>query len=171
MAESLGYHPQDLTKAERYRAAQSLLVSLQPQSTDDAWACWAYLANVSAVLGETFGWWWVGFYLDTGVELSLGPFQGPLACTTIAYERGVCGAAYSQQKTQLVPDVHLFPGHIACSSATQSELVVPIMYEGQCLGVIDADSEWPAHYDAADAEGLEQIAALVAPYVYLIQNN
>ena len=121
----------------------------------------ANLANTAAVIHETFGFWWTGFYLVQGRELVLGPFQGPIACTRIPYGRGVCGAAWQQGKTVVVPDVEEFPGHIACSSASRSEIVVPILRNGEVLGVLDIDSRELATFDDEDAAGLEAIAALL----------
>ena len=115
-------------------------------------------ANVSALLMEALpDVSWVGFYLRNGDELVLGPFQGKVACMHIAWGRGVCGTAALQDSTQLVSDVHAFPGHIACDSASQSEVVVPIHEEGQVTGVLDLDSTSPARFSERDAEGLEQV--------------
>jgi L-methionine (R)-S-oxide reductase len=121
----------------------------------------ANLANICAALKEQFKWFWVGFYLVKDDELVLGPFQGPIACTRIALGRGVCGAAWEQQKTLVVPDVEEFPGHIACSSLSRSEIVVPVFYNGKVTAVLDVDSELLDHYDAVDAQYLEQIVKLV----------
>ena len=116
------------------------------------------LANVSALLMEALpDVSWVGFYLRNKDELVLGPFQGKVACMHIAWGRGVCGTAALQDSTQLVSDVHAFPGHIACDSASQSEVVVPIHEEGQVTGVLDLDSTSPARFSERDAEGLEQV--------------
>lgn len=122
----------------------------------------ANLANTSAALKQTFDFWWVGFYLFDGKELVLGPFQGPIACTRILPTKGVCGHSFSEMKTVIVPDVNQFPGHIACSSASLSEIVVPLIYEGRCVGVLDVDSQYLAHFDEVDATYLEQIAALLS---------
>ena len=122
----------------------------------------ANLGNVAAVLRETFGWFWVGFYLVKGEQLVLGPFQGPLACTRIGYGKGVCGASWSQGATIVVPDVEAFPGHISCSSASRSEIVLPIYDRGgKVVAVLDADSSALAEYDATDAEMLEKLAAML----------
>jgi GAF domain-containing protein len=121
------------------------------------------LANFSALLKDTFHWWWIGIYFNDGKELKVGPYQGPLACNSIAYNRGVCGHAYSTASTVIVPDVEEFPGHIACSTASKSEIVVPIIHEGQVLGVIDADSEFLNHFDDQDAAGLEKLATILVP--------
>lgn len=123
----------------------------------------ANLANVAAVLHEAFGFWWTGFYLVQGHELVLGPFQGPVACTRIPFGRGVCGTAWQQGRTVVVPDVEEFPGHIACSSASRSEIVVPVIKGKDVVAVLDIDSRELATFDARDAAGLEAIVALLAP--------
>jgi GAF domain-containing protein len=119
----------------------------------------ANLANTAAILKEAFGFWWVGFYLRDGDqnELILGPFQGPLACTRIPFGKGVCGVAAHEKRTLIVPDVDQFPGHIACSSASRSEIVVPLMVKGHCVGVLDVDSEHLDDFDDVDQSGLEAI--------------
>jgi L-methionine (R)-S-oxide reductase len=118
----------------------------------------ANLANVSAILKQAFDFHWVGFYRATSPEmLTLGPFQGPLACVSIPFERGVCGAAARERKTQLVPDVEKFPGHIACSGLSKSEIVVPLVYNGETQLVLDIDSDKVNDFDATDREYLEQI--------------
>lgn len=119
------------------------------------------LANISAALKEQFGWFWVGFYLVKGDELVLGPFQGPVACTRIRKGKGVCGTSWERAETVVVPNVDEFPGHIACASASRSEIVVPIFHEGQVIGVLDADSEHLAHFDDIDAIFLEEIVNLI----------
>ena len=124
----------------------------------------ANLANVAAVLHEAFGFWWTGFYLVQGRELVLGPFQGPVACTRIPYGKGVCGTAWQQGKTVVVPDVEEFPGHIACSSASRSEIVVPVVKGQDVVAVLDIDSRELATFDARDAAGLEAIVALLAKF-------
>ena len=121
----------------------------------------ANLANISAALKEQFNWWWVGFYWVQEDELVLGPFQGPVACTRIKKGRGVCGAAWEQGKTLIVDDVEKFPGHIACSSASKSEIVVPVFKNGTILGVLDVDSELLAHFDEVDKIYLEKIVGLL----------
>ncbi len=121
----------------------------------------ANLANIAAALKEQFLWWWVGFYLVKGEELVLGPFQGPVACTRIRKGRGVCGSSWAEGKTLIVPDVEKFPGHIACSSLSRSEIVVPLFRDGIVWGVLDVDSEHPDHYDEIDREWLEKIVALL----------
>lgn len=125
----------------------------------------ANLANISSALKETFGWWWVGFYLLKDDQLVLGPFQGPIACTRIRKGKGVCGTAWAEAKSQLVPDVEQFPGHIACSSASVSEIVVPVFnLAGDVTGVLDVDSERYDVLDSTDVLYLEKIAALVSAY-------
>jgi GAF domain-containing protein len=123
----------------------------------------ANLANVAAVLREAFGFYWVGFYLAKEGQLVLGPFQGPLACTRINFDQGVCGHAFSTRETVLVPDVDKFPGHIVCSSASRSEVVVPLFDgSGNTVGVLDVDSDKLNDFSDADARGLEQICALIS---------
>lgn len=119
----------------------------------------AKLANVSSALRMCFGFFWVGFYLVEGEELVLGPFQGDIACTRIAYGRGVCGTAWQQKETIIVPDVELFPGHIACSSLSKSEIVVPVYQDGQIIGVLDIDSDELDSFDKTDARYLEELCA------------
>lgn len=127
----------------------------------------ANLANIAAALKEQFGWFWVGFYMvkenaNTGnSELVLGPFQGPVACTRIAKGRGVCGTSWANEKTIIVADVEKFPGHIACSSASKSEIVVPIFNGTNVVGVLDVDSELLDQFDAVDQQYLEAIVALI----------
>ncbi|MCF3108573.1 GAF domain-containing protein [Niabella sp. CC-SYL272] len=122
----------------------------------------ANLSNIAAALKEQFQWWWVGFYLVKNDELVLGPFQGPVACTRIRKGRGVCGAAWEQAVTLIVPDVEQFPGHIACSSFSKSEIVVPIIRNGQVMGVLDVDSEKPDHFDAVDQQYLETLVSRIS---------
>ena len=124
----------------------------------------ANMANVAAVLHEAFGFWWTGFYLVQGRELVLGPFQGPVACTRIPFGRGVCGTAWQQGRTVVVPDVEEFPGHIACSSASRSEIVVPVIKGKDVVAVLDIDSRELATFDGRDAAGLEAIVALLAKF-------
>jgi GAF domain-containing protein len=125
----------------------------------------ANLANITAALKETFHFFWVGFYLVDGDELVLGPFQGPIACTRIRKGKGVCGAAWEQQQTLVVPDVDAFPGHIACSSISKSEIVVPIFKNGHVVGVLDVDSENYNTFDADDAHYLNQICQWLSDLV------
>jgi GAF domain-containing protein len=121
----------------------------------------ANLANVTAALKEQFGWFWVGFYIVKNEELVLGPFQGPIACTRIKKGRGVCGSSWEKAETLIVPDVEKFPGHIACSSLSKSEIVVPILKNGMVWGVLDVDSEMLDQFDDKDQYYLEQIVALI----------
>ncbi|HQW91628.1 MAG TPA: GAF domain-containing protein [Ferruginibacter sp.] len=121
----------------------------------------ANLANVSAALKEQFGWLWVGFYLVKNDELVLGPFQGPVACTRIKKGRGVCGAAWQKAETLIVADVEKFPGHIACSSLSRSEIVVPLIRNGEVTGVLDVDSAELDQFDETDKKYLEEIISLI----------
>jgi L-methionine (R)-S-oxide reductase len=117
----------------------------------------ANLANTAAALKEQFGWLWVGFYIVKKDELVVGPFQGPVACTRIRKGRGVCGTSWERAQTVIVPDVEKFPGHIACSSLSKSEIVVPIIRDGEVVAILDVDSEWPSQFDETDQRYLEQI--------------
>lgn len=121
----------------------------------------ANLANTVAALKEQFGWFWVGFYLVKKDELVLAPFQGPVACTRIKKSRGVCGSAWAEARTLIVPDVEKFPGHIACSSLSKSEIVVPIIREGKVLGVLDVDADELDQFNETDQLYLEQIVNLI----------
>lgn len=123
----------------------------------------ANLANVCAALKEQFKWFWVGFYLVKQDELVLGPFQGPVACTRIRKGRGVCGSSWQQAATLIVPDVEKFPGHIACSSLSRSEIVVPIIRNNEVIGVLDVDSELLDQFDETDKKYLEEIVAAITP--------
>lgn len=125
----------------------------------------ANLANIAAVLKEAFGFFWVGFYLKKADQLVLGPFQGPIACTRIDFGKGVCGHAYSTGSTVIVPNVDEFPGHIACSSAARSEIVVPIHGGGGVFGVLDVDSDQLNDFSDADREGLERITAIIERFI------
>ncbi len=121
----------------------------------------ANLANITAALKEQFGWFWVGFYIVKEDELVLGPFQGPVACTRIKKGRGVCGSSWDKAATLIVPDVEKFPGHIACSSISKSEIVLPVLKNGIVWGVLDVDSELLNQFDQIDQFYLEQILALI----------
>jgi L-methionine (R)-S-oxide reductase len=121
----------------------------------------ANLANITAALKQQFDFFWIGFYLVKNEELVLGPFQGPIACTRIRKGRGVCGTAWLQQKTIIVPDVEKFPGHIACSSLSKSEIVVPVWKNGEILGVLDIDSDSLESFDETDASYLEKLVDLI----------
>lgn len=127
--------------------------SLLEGETDEV-AC---MANLAALLHRAFGFWWTGFYRVVGDELVLGPFQGPVACIHIPYGRGVCGTAWKRNETVVVPDVEEFPGHIACSSESRSEIVVPVRRQGQVVAVLDIDSKELAAFDDTDREFLETI--------------
>ena len=145
------------TKQERY---EGLLPQIKAVVEDEPDLI-ANMANVAVMLHETFGFWWTGFYRVEGEELVLGPFQGPMACTRIKKGRGVCGTAWAEAQTQVVPDVELFPGHIACSSASRSEIVVPIFKEGQVIAVLDIDSDRLSTFDETDRRYLEQVVELL----------
>ena len=121
----------------------------------------ANLANIAAALKEQFGWLWVGFYLVKNDELVLGPFQGPVACTRISKGRGVCGAAWQQAETLIVPDVEKFTGHIACSSLSRSEIVVPLISNNEVVGVLDVDSELLNLFDETDKKYLEEVMGMI----------
>lgn len=121
----------------------------------------ANMANLAAMIHQTFGFWWTGFYRVVGEELVLGPFQGPMACTRIARGRGVCGTAWQRGETIVVEDVEQFPGHIACSAMSRSEIVVPIFAGGKIVAVLDIDSEHLATFDATDKEWLERMVLLL----------
>lgn len=145
------------TKQERYEALLPQIKSVVGEEPDLI----ANMANVAAMLHETFGFWWTGFYRVQGDVLLLGPFQGPMACTRIKKGRGVCGTAWQKGETQIVPDVDQFPGHIACSSASRSEIVVPVTMEGEIIGVLDIDSAEPDTFDETDRRYLEYIVTLL----------
>ena len=143
-----------MTKQEKY---QSLLPQTQAVMDENVDLI-ANMANMAAMLHETFGFWWTGFYRVIGNVLVLGPFQGPLACTRIAYGRGVCGTAWKERRTVVVPDVEQFPGHIACSAASRSEIVVPVFGpDGAVTAVLDIDSDRLATFDEDDRVALERI--------------
>lgn len=145
------------TKAERYETLLPQLQALVESETDEI----ANMANIAACIMDTFKFWWVGFYRVIDGELVLGPFQGPLACTRIRKGKGVCGTAWAEAKTIIVPDVDQFPGHIACSSASRSEIVVPIIKNGEVTAVLDIDSEHLNTFDETDQEWLEKIQPLL----------
>lgn len=146
-----------MTKEEKYQEIIPQIQSLIAGETDLI----ANMANIAAVLHEAFRFWWTGFYLVKGKELVLGPFQGPIACTRIPYNKGVCGTAWAKDETVIVPNVHEFPGHIACSSASKSEIVVPIRQNGEIIAVLDIDSAEYNTFDAIDKKYLEQIFAYI----------
>ena len=120
------------------------------------------MANIAAALKEACGFFWVGFYLVDRDRLTLGPFQGPVACSQIAFGQGVCGTAWKERRAIIVPDVERFPGHIACNALSRSEIVVPILLEDQVIGVLDADSTEPDQFDRVDAEFLSEICRLIS---------
>lgn len=155
MAEEL--HIAQGGKEEKYALLYKQVASIVENESDTI----ANMANVAAMIHNTFGFWWTGFYRVIGEELILGPFQGPLACSRIKFGRGVCGTAWKEQRTQVVPDVELFPGHIACSSASKSEIVVPLFKEGKVIAVLDIDSEHLATFDETDKLWLERIVELL----------
>ncbi len=144
-------------KEQTYDSLYKQMCSLIEGEQDEI----ANMANVVALIHDTFHFWWTGFYRVIGQELVLGPFQGPIACTRIAYGRGVCGTAWQEQKTIVVPDVEQFEGHIACSSASKSEIVVPVWRNEKIVAVLDIDSEKLATFDDIDRIWLEKIAALL----------
>ena len=146
-----------MTKQEKYTSLLPQVQAVMDSSVDII----ANMANMAAMLHETFGFWWTGFYRVIGDELVLGPFQGPLACTRIAYGRGVCGTAWKERRTIVVPDVEQFPGHIACSSASRSEIVVPVFQDGEVIAVLDIDSAELNTFDETDVEYLERMVDLL----------
>jgi L-methionine (R)-S-oxide reductase len=148
-------------KADQY---QSILPQIQAIIEDETDMI-ANLANICAALKQQFNWFWIGFYLVKDNELVLGPFQGPIACTRIAKGRGVCGSAWQQQQMIIVPDVDQFPGHIACSSASKSEIVLPIMSNGDCVGVLDIDSDELNQFDEIDAKYLQQLMLMIEKFI------
>ena len=156
MAEEL-YIPTDASREQLYESLLPQIRSVVEDESDEV----ANMANVAAVLREAFGFFWIGFYRNIGGELVLGPFQGPLACTRIAEGKGVCGSAMAQKKTLIVPNVEEFPGHIACSSRSRSEIVVPGLRNGQVVFVLDIDSEQLAEFSELDQRYLEQVVSLV----------
>ncbi|SHM05056.1 GAF domain-containing protein [Mucilaginibacter sp. OK098] len=144
-------------KAEQYQSLIPQVEALLMGEPDLV----ANMANVCAALKEQFKWLWVGFYLVKEDELVLGPFQGPVACTRIGLGKGVCGASWQQEKTLIVPDVEAFPGHIACASASRSEIVVPVFSNGKVVAVLDVDSDELDQFDETDAQYLQQVVELV----------
>lgn len=147
----------DGNKLEQYEALLPQLQSLTSGETDIV----ANMANVAAALKQTFGFFWVGFYVVKEEMLVLAPFQGPLACTRIRYGKGVCGTAWKEARTIIVPDVEQFPGHIACSSDSRSEIVVPVVRNGKVVAVLDIDSDKLNEFDGTDAEYLEKLCAFL----------
>ncbi len=144
-------------KADQYHSLIPQIEALLHGETDLV----ANMANMVAALKEQFKWFWVGFYLVKDNELVLGPFQGPVACTRIGLGKGVCGASWQQKQTLVVPDVEAFPGHIACSSLSRSEIVVPLFSDGEVVAVLDVDSELLDQFDDTDKQKLEQLVKLL----------
>ena len=146
-----------MTKADKYKELYKQLASLLEGESDQI----ANMANMAALIHETFGFLWTGFYIVKSEQLVLGPFQGPIACTRIPYGKGVCGTSWQRQETIVVPDVHEFPGHIACSSLSRSEIVVPIFSNNEVYAVLDIDSKELATFDDTDKDWLEKIVELL----------
>jgi L-methionine (R)-S-oxide reductase len=159
MSETLFLTP-DLPKAGRYAELHPQIEALTTGEADRT----ANLANTAAALRQAFGFFWVGFYLVQGEELVLGPFQGPIACTRIRRGRGVCGTSWAEARTVLVPDVEAFPGHIACSSDSKSEIVVPIFKNGEVVAVLDVDSDQLNDFEHDDQVALEQLMTLATQW-------
>ena len=147
------------TKEEQYSLVYKQIASLIAGENDAV----SVMANISAMLHDSFGFWWTGFYRVEGGELILGPFQGPVACMHIGYGKGVCGTAWKERRTVVVPDVEQFPGHIACSSESRSEIVVPVVQKGAVVAVLDIDSRELETFDEVDAQWLEKIVLLLPP--------
>lgn len=150
-----------IDKQERYKTLLPQIESLVAGETDVI----ANLSNVAAALKQTMDFFWVGFYLVKDGELVLGPFQGPIACTRIAYGKGVCGAAWKEQKTIIVPDVDQFPGHIACSSSSKSEIVLPAFKHGEVALVLDVDSDRLSDFDETDKGALEKVMKIIEKFL------
>lgn len=145
------------TRADQYLNLHPQIQSLLAGETD----LYANLANIAAAIHDIFGFFWVGFYLVKGDELVLGPFQGPVACTRIPFHKGVCGYAYTERKTVIVPNVDEFPGHIACASASKSEIVIPVFHNNQVILVLDVDSDSLNDFTEEDQIGLEKIMGII----------
>lgn len=153
MAESISIS-KGANKEDKYR---ELLPQIKALITGES-SVIANMANITAALKETFGWWWVGFYIKDGNELVLAPFQGPIACTRIGFGKGVCGTAWKEEKSILVPNVNEFPGHIACSNLTKSEIVIPVFNsKNEFVAVLDIDSENYDTLDEIDVKYLEKL--------------
>ncbi len=159
MAESLTLD-QTLTKEGKYKALLPQIEALVTGETDLI----ANISNLVAALKQSMGFFWVGVYFNKENQLVLGPFQGPVACTRIPYSKGVCGACYTRQETILVPDVEAFPGHIACSSDSRSEIVVPVIKDGEVKLVLDVDSDKLNDFDEIDQQYLERLMQLVGSW-------
>lgn len=145
------------SKAEKYEVLYKQIKELVGYETDEI----ANMANISSMIHETFGFLWTGFYRVVGEELVLGPFQGPLACSRIKFGKGVCGTAWKEECSLVVPDVEQFPGHIACSSLSRSEIVVPVLSDGVIVAVLDIDSREFSTFDEEDRFWLEKIVSLL----------
>ena len=156
MSEDL-YIPQTENREEKYLSLIPQIESLIATEKDLI----ANLANVAAAIHQTFNFFWVGFYLIKDNELVLAPFQGPIACTRIKYGKGVCGTAWQRGETIIVPDVDQFPGHIACSSQSKSEIVIPLFSNNQTIGILDIDSDQPNDFDPLDQKHLEHICQII----------
>ncbi|MBP5338418.1 MAG: GAF domain-containing protein [Prevotella sp.] len=157
-----------MNKDEKYRLLTEQIKALVEGETDVV----AVMANVAAAIHETMGFFWTGFYRVIGRELVLGPFQGPVACMHIPFGRGVCGTAWQRGETIVVPDVEQFPGHIACSSLSRSEIVVPVLSAaGEVMAVLDIDSRELATFDDTDRLHLEQICKLITPLLFSLLND
>lgn len=146
-----------MSKSAKYQETYRQIASVVSGETDRI----ANMANTAALLHEAFGFWWTGFYIVRDNQLVLGPFQGPVACTRIGSGKGVCGTAWEKRETIVVPDVHQFPGHIACSSLSQSEIVVPVFCNNEVSAVLDIDSKELSTFDETDKEWLEKIVSLL----------
>ena len=146
-----------MSKASKYQEIYKQIESVVSGETDQI----ANMANTAALLHEAFGFWWTGFYIIKGEQLVLGPFQGPVACTRIGFGKGVCGSSWERRETIVVPNVHEFPGHIACSSLSQSEIVVPMFRDNEVYAVLDIDSKELSTFDEVDKEWLERIVELL----------
>lgn len=150
------------SKKEKYKHLYQGLQALLAEETDII----ANLANFCSALKQEFNWWWIGFYFVKNNQLVLGPFQGPVACTRIAFGKGVCGHAWQIKQAVIVPNVHEFPGHIACSEASLSEIVLPLFYEDQVVAVLDIDSNLYNHFNQEDLEGLQKLLSLLQPQIF-----
>ena len=146
-----------MSKTGKYQEIYKQIESVVGGESDQI----ANMANTAALLHEAFGFWWTGFYIVKGEQLVLGPFQGPVACTRIGFGKGVCGASWERRETIVVPNVHEFPGHIACSSLSQSEIVVPMFRGDEVCAVLDIDSKELATFDETDKEWLERIVSVI----------
>jgi GAF domain-containing protein len=146
-----------MSKTGKYQEIYKQIESVVGGETDQI----ANMANTAALLHEAFGFWWTGFYIVKGGQLVLGPFQGPVACTRIGFGKGVCGTSWSRRETIVVPNVHEFPGHIACSSLSQSEIVIPMFRDNEVYAVLDIDSKELSTFDETDKDWLEKIVRLL----------